>query len=152
VMGAKSKWGSEIECFDATGGWAAGAVDVMRSNGLSPIDVQFAAPANDPRYANRRAEIWFAMADWIKRGGALPPLPEMTAELTTPTYTFHKGKFLLEEKDQVKKRLQRSPDLADALALTFGLVEMPAMNALGHREGLGGGKSETEFDPYRETA
>ena len=125
VLAAKAKWGSEIELFDATGGWAAGAVDVMRANGYSPIDVQFAAPAMDPRYKNRRAEIWFAMAEWIKRGGALPPVPELVGELTTPTYTFVNGKFQLEDKDQVKQRLGRSPDLADALALTFGMVEMP---------------------------
>lgn len=126
VLGAKAQWGSEREFFDATGGWAAGAVDVMRSQGHGPINVQFAAPAMDPRYANRRAEIWFKLAKWIQEGGALPPVPEMVAELVTPTYTFHKGKLLLEEKDQVKKRLGRSPDLADALALTFGLIDMPS--------------------------
>jgi len=48
--------------FDATGGWAAGTVDVLRAQGFAPIDVQFSAPAMDPRYRNRRAEIWFAMA------------------------------------------------------------------------------------------
>ena len=124
VMAAKAKWGSELELFDATGGWAAGAVDVMRSNGCSPIDVQFAAPALDPRYANRRAEIWFGMAKWVQEGGALPNLPELVAELTTPTYTFQKGKFLLEDKDLVKKRIGRSPDFGTAavLALRVGLV------------------------------
>ena len=59
------------------------------------------------------------MADWVKSGGALPNVPELVAELTTPTYTFVGGKIMLEDKDQVKKRLGRSPDLADALALTF---------------------------------
>ena len=126
VMAGKAAWGSELELFDATGGWAAGAVDVLRTNGYSPINVQFAAPGLDPRYKNRRAEIWFGMAEWVKGGGALPPVPELVGELTTPTYTFSGGKFLLEEKDQVKKRLGRSPDLADALALTFGVVDMPA--------------------------
>lgn len=149
VMAAKAKWGSELELFDATGGWAAGAVDVMRSNGCSPIDVQFAAPALDPRYANRRAEIWFGMAKWVQEGGALPNLPELVAELTTPTYTFQKGKFLLEDKDLVKKRIGRSPDLADALALTFGMVDMPAQNSL---EALvlasQRSQAKTEFDPY----
>jgi hypothetical protein len=125
VMGAKAAFGSEVELFDATGGWAAGAVDILRAQGLGPIDVQFAAPAIDPRYANRRAEIWFALAAWVQSGGALPPLPELVAELTSPTYVFHKGKFLLEDKDLVKKRIGRSPDLADALALTFGMVELP---------------------------
>lgn len=134
VMAAHQHWGSELEFFDATGGWAAGAVDVMRANGFAPIDVQFAAPAMDMRYHNRRAEIWFGMAKWVQSGGALPPLPEIVAELTTPTYTFHRGKFLLEEKDMLKKRLGRSPDLADALALTFGLVDMPA-GAMRNRSG-----------------
>jgi len=127
VMASKLRWGSELEFFDATGGWAAGAVDVMRAAGHGPINVQFAAPAIDPRYVNRRAEIWFAMAEWIKGTGTLPRgLDQIVAELTTPTYMFHKGKFQLEEKDQVKIRLGRSPDLADALALTFGMPDMPA--------------------------
>jgi phage terminase large subunit len=148
VMAAKAKWGSALEFFDATGGWAAGAVDVMRANGQAPIDVQFAAPAHDSRYANRRAEIWFAMADWVKRGGALPKLPEMVAELVTPTYTFKHGKFLLEEKEMVKKRIGRSPDLADALALTFGMVEMPAN--IGHSS-LQPVHAAIDFDPYAMT-
>jgi hypothetical protein len=125
VMGKKAAYGSEVELFDATGGWAAGAVDVLRTNRLAPINVQFAAPAHDPRYANRRAEIYFNAAKWIPTG-ALPNLPEMTRELTALTYTFHKGKFLLEDKELVKKRIGVSPDLADAWALTFGLPEMPS--------------------------
>jgi len=130
VMASKLRWGSELEFFDATGGWAAGAVDFMRANGLGPINVQFAAPAIDPRYANRRAEIWFAMSEWVKGGGVLPQgLTDLPAELTTPTYTFQKGKFLIEEKDQIKARLGRSCDLADALALTFGLPDMPGQIA-----------------------
>jgi phage terminase large subunit len=148
VMGAKAQWGSEIELFDATGGWAAGAVDVMRTNGLGPINVQFAAPALDPRYANRRAEIWFAMASWLQGGAAVPPIPEMVAELTTPTYTFHKGKLLIEEKDQIKKRLGRSPDLADALALTFGLVEMPGQASTLAGGGPQAGHAVHDGDPY----
>lgn len=134
VMAAKAQWGSELEFFDATGGWAAGAVDVMRSNGLGPIDVQFASPAMDPRYANRRAELYFAGAKWVQHGGALPPMPELVAEATVSTYTFHKGKFLIEDKDQVKKRLGRSPDLWDAFLLTHGLPDMPGA-ALAHVQG-----------------
>jgi hypothetical protein len=122
----------------------------MRANGYSPIDVQFAAPAMDNRYKNRRAEIWFGMSEWIKRGGALPNLPEMVAELTTPTYTFNGGKFQLEDKDQVKQRLGRSPDLADALALTFGMPDMPAALASGLHQGVG--RALVDFDPYADRA
>ncbi len=147
VLGAKAEWRSEIEFFDATGGWAAGAVDVLRANGQSPIDVQFAARAIDPRYKNRRAEIWFGMSEWIKRGAALPNMPELVGELTTPTYTFVNGKFLLEDKDQVKQRLGRSPDLADALALTFGLPDMPAALPHGSHDRRFS-KAQFDFDPY----
>ena len=149
VMAAKAKWGSEMEFFDATGGWAAGAVDVLRSNGFSPINVQFASPAMDPRYANRRAEMWLKMAEWIRAGGALPNVPEMVAELTAPTYTFQKGKFLLEDKDQIKKRLGRSPDLADALALTFAFPDMPASIAhLVPGMAKQGNFAQMEYDPF----
>ena len=57
--------------------------------------------------------MWMQMADWVKTG-CMPLIPEMVAELTTPTYFFSEGKFQIEAKDQVKKRLDRSPDLADA--------------------------------------
>ena len=87
VMTGKLKWGSELEFFDATGGWAAGAVDILRDAGYSPIDVQFAAPATDPRFANRRAEIWFHMAEWVQRGGALPNDPSSSPSSRRPTYT-----------------------------------------------------------------
>lgn len=111
---------------DATGGWAAGVADVLKASGQSPVNVQFHAPAVDQRYKNRRAEMWFAMAEWVKSGGWLPNVPELIGELATPTYTFVHGKFQLEPKEQVKARLHRSPDLADALALTFGLPEVVA--------------------------
>ena len=51
--------------------------------------------------------------------GALPESPELVAELTTPTYFFKGDRLQIEDKDQVKERLGRSPDLADALGLTF---------------------------------
>jgi len=149
VLGAKAMWNSELELFDATGGWAAGAVDVMRAQGHSPIDVQFAAPAFDPRYYNRRSEILFQASEWVKKGGALPKLPELVGEMTAATYTFQKGKLLVEPKELVKKKLGRSPDLFDALALTFGMVEMPSQiqTMLASRSA---GKAACDGDPYGE--
>ena len=88
------------------------------------------------------------MAEWVKGQGVLPRIGELTFELIAPTYTFGNGQFVLEEKDQVKKRLGRSPDLADALALTFGLPDMPAgMRALTSPRH----HAVQDFDPYRDT-
>jgi hypothetical protein len=69
--------------------------------------------------------MWPEMAEWVKHGGALPPMPELVGELTVPTYTFVGGRFMLEEKDEIKERLGRSPDLADGLALTFAMPDQP---------------------------
>ena len=93
--------------------------------------------------------MWFAMAEWIKKGAALPPLPELTGELCMPTYMFNNGKFQLEPKDAIKKRLGRSPDLADALALTFGLPDMPSAMAHGSLR-QEPGRALIDFDPFRE--
>jgi hypothetical protein len=145
VIAAKEAWGGEMEFVDGTGGYGAGVIDALIQAGHSPVDVQFAGKAIDPRYANKRAEIWFLMAEWVKRGGALPDDPELLRELTTPTYTFNRGKLQLEEKEQIKARLGFSPDKADALAVTFAMPDMPSS-----RVGIpvSQGKTMSEWDPF----
>jgi phage terminase large subunit len=123
---AKQRWGSEIEAVDGSGGWGSGVVDSLIQTGFSPLEVSFSGKAINPRYFNKRSEMWFEMAEWVKRGGALPNDPELVRQLTAPMYTLQDGKFRMEEKEQLKKRLGYSPDKADALCLTFALPEMPA--------------------------
>ena len=146
VVKAKTTWGSELEAFDGSGGFAAGAIDSMIQAGHSPMEVSFSGKADDPRYFNKRAEMWFRMAEWVKRGGALPPDDVLKKELTTPTYYFQDGKFRMEEKDQIKKRLKFSPNRADALCLTFVTAELPAQNAL--LELVSGPTHKAEYDPF----
>lgn len=124
VLSLQQEYHTDVTVMDATGGWAAGARDVLMASKKEPISVQFHKPSLDGRYKNRRAEMWFTMAEWVKAGGWLPNIPELIGELSTPTYTFVNGKFQMEDKAQVKERLGRSPDLADALALTFGVPEV----------------------------
>lgn len=143
---AKSKWNWESCFVDDTGGWGASTQDSMMMGGLAPIPVNFSGKADDSRYLNKRAEMWFRMAEWVKRGGALPKNPQLVRELTTPTFTFHNGKFQLEDKKQIKERLGFSPDLADALALTFAWPEMKASNVEGIFIKSSGVKSD--FDPF----
>lgn len=145
VMVKKQEWGSEMEFFDDSVGWAHGAIDVMRAAGFSPYPVNYGSPSPDPRYFNLRSYMWMKMADWVKAGGSLPNLPEMVGELTQPTYFFQDGKLRVEEKDQIKKRLGKSPDLADALAETFvvpdqpgGMTKLPGVQKAQQRD----------YDPY----
>jgi len=149
VMAAKMKWGNvEREFFDDTVGWAHGAIDVMRAAGhATTLGVNFASTkTNDPRYYNMRSQCWMEMCEWIRRGGKLPRIPELKRELTSPTYTYQNGKFLLEPKDQIKERIGVSPDLADALALTFAEIEQPASTTeLPFNKDRG--KLLSEYDP-----
>jgi len=152
VLAGKRKWGSEMEFLDSTGGWAAGTRDILMTAGVTPFDVFYSAPAPDPSYANVRAYIWMKGAEWVKRGGALPSVPDLVGEMITPQYTFVNGKFQIEPKDLVKQRLGRSPNYADALFNTFALPDQPASNCgiglmIGRQQN---NKALSEFDPYRD--
>jgi len=148
LMTLKQKENSEQEFIDDTGGWGSGVISHYRAAGYHPLGVQAAGSAIDPRYFNKRAEMWFAMRDWLRAGAALPKLPEIVAELTTTEYTMKNGRLLLQPKEIVKRKLGRSPDLADALAQTFALPDRP-MNKYGVAHGSVG-KAATEYDPLAE--
>lgn len=75
-------------------------------------------------FANMRAYCYWAVRDWLnpKNGfhPALPPCDELDAELTEVHWSFQSsGSIIIEPKDNIKSRLKRSPDRADALASTF---------------------------------
>lgn len=130
VMAAKYKWKSEVELVDGTGGYGSGVIDSMIQAGEYPIEVQFGGKPIDNRFFNKRAEMYFLMSEWVKRGGSLPDITDLVPELCATSYTFKNGKFALESKDQVKESLGYSPDLSDALALTFAIPEQPGQNRL----------------------
>ncbi len=115
--------GVDTVFIDDSGGYGAGVVDALLQTGTHVMPIQFSGKAIDPRYYNRRSEMWFSLAEWVRRGGALPDDPALVRELTLPTYTLQAGRFRLEEKEQLKRRLKASPDRADALALTFALPD-----------------------------
>jgi hypothetical protein len=79
-----------------------------------------------PGPANRRAEMWMRMREWLtmEEGAALPADDALQSDLTGPRLKPKlNNDFLLEKKEDMKKRGIRSPDLADALALTFASNE-----------------------------
>ena len=104
---------------DGTGGYGSGVIDAYEQLGRFAHDCQFAGEPYDRKFFNKRAEIWWLMAEWIKTCGALPNIPEMVEELTTITYTYKGDRIIMEPKEKIKERLGRSPDYSDALAVTF---------------------------------
>ena len=107
--------------FIDAGAMGAGVIDRLRQLGYAGSEVNFGGAALDTeRYANIRAEMYFKCRDWLTAGGSIPQDAELKTELSTVEYRFNTtGRIILEPKDRVKERTGKSPDLADALALTF---------------------------------
>ena len=145
IIRASTNWSPDIILIDDTGHWGHGVIDQLHAAKYNPMGVNYSGKAADPRYANKRVEMWLKGTQAIKDGAQLPYIPEMVGELTEPTYTFHGGTFVLEPKDEIKKRLGKSPDLADAYMTTYALPERPGHEIM---DVLDTAHAETEFDPY----
>jgi len=79
--------------------------------------------ANDPRrFLNARAERYWYTRKRLELGQlALPPEPKLVDELISTKWGRNeRGLIKLEPKDELRLRLGRSPDLADALSMAVG--------------------------------
>jgi hypothetical protein len=109
------------------GGVGGGVVDRCRQLGLDVIEVNFGAKATQSMYANMRAQCWGNMRTAIKDGIRLPDDEDLVTDLTGLEYGFNmRNQVLLEKKEDAKKRGINSPDLADALALTYAYPVAPS--------------------------
>lgn len=135
IVQAHNKWNPDAIFIDGSGGWAGGVVDGCRVGGVDMIEVFVGTKGVDARYKNRRAEVLFNAAEWVKQGGALPNMPELVREATATTYTFRGGVFVVEEKEQVMEKLGgESPDLWDAFCLTHAQEVAPRRGPMGNQQ------------------
>lgn len=134
VAAAALKYHASVIFVDG-GGVGGGVVDRLRQLSFNVIDVDFGSkpdgvnPDDQAKYANKRAEIWGAMREWL-RTGSIPELSTgenttLVSELTAPNYGLNnKEEILLEAKKDMRRRGVASPNCADALALTFAMPSM----------------------------
>lgn len=103
------------------GGVGGGVVDQLKAMKYRVIEVQSGESAsNKDKYQNRRAEMWDRMREWITTGSLPGNLKGLTDDLCNLEYGYTlSNQIKLERKDELKKRGFASPDMADALALTF---------------------------------
>jgi hypothetical protein len=139
-----NEWEPDAVFIDA--GRGEGVIDRLRQLGYFITEVNFGGKALKPMYNNKRSEMWDGIRIWLDDGGSLPPNVDLKTDLCVPTYKFDSSNRLqLESKDDIKKRGGRSPDLGDALALTFAFPV--AAKKLGHF----GFKQEAvlaDYDPF----
>jgi len=107
-------------------GLGSGVADRLRELGhvVRDVNVSESSSMMNAQAAKLRDELWLSLKEWLNaRACKLPKIDELRQELVAPTYTFtSNGKIKVEGKQEMKRRGMRSPDLADALGLTFASV------------------------------
>jgi hypothetical protein len=125
-------------------GVGAGVYDRLRElgyQGAVAVNVAERTPLVDTSgqigFVNIRAAIWWMLRDALDPHGgialAIPPDDRLIGDLTAPTWSYTSaGKIKVESKDDIRARLGRSTDAADALGLaryvaTVGMLTGPLM-------------------------
>jgi len=98
------------------------------------------------RFYNLRAQLWWQMREALDPNAvppvALPPGQDVRADLCAPTWTLRAGKILIESKEDLIKRIGRSPDKGDAII--YASVETPKRKALPP----GKTRHVVDYDPH----
>lgn len=128
-------WDAQACFIDNTGGFGSSWLDNLRRLGFSPIGVHFSEKSLNPKYFNKRSEMFFDCVEWIKNGGGIPNIPELVQALTQTTYTFKGEKLIIEPKELLKQKIGYSPDHLDALILSFAAPVHAVASVRGQRSG-----------------
>jgi hypothetical protein len=113
------------------GGGFGGAVSLrLKDNGVEAVAFNASGAAagvardgSNRVFLNKRAEAWWRFREALdpdQEGGsviALPPDPELRSDLTSPTYKPDMLKIQIESKDDIRKRILRSTNKADAVVM-----------------------------------
>lgn len=79
------------------------------------------------KFFNKRAEVWWKFREALEPNlgepVALPPDPELLADLAAPTWKLGRTGIQIEEKAAIKSRLGRSPDKGDAVVNAWSYGE-----------------------------
>lgn len=105
--------------FIDAAGIGAGVFDLIKKTACA-FAVDNAQQAHDPKlYVNKRAELYWNIREMLRtQPVALDPSDRRLAqELRAVRFKINKGRVQIEEKAEIKKRLGRSPDRADALVM-----------------------------------
>ena len=103
-------------------GLGAGLADRLRELDLPAVAISVSETASlKDRFNRLRDELFWSAREWFEaRDCKIPRDDTLIAELTGVRYKYlSTGKLKVESKDEMKRRGQRSPDVADAFVLSF---------------------------------
>ena len=122
IAEAIDEWGPDAVVIDETG-IGSGVVDRLRQLRYEVFGFNGGeSPRDKDTYRNRRVEIWGVMRAALRERIELPKDDQLKADLIGPEYGFTPTQQLwLEKKEDMKRRGLASPDLGDALAMTWAV-------------------------------
>ena len=105
-------------CIDEA--YGLGLAERLREVDITPVLVPFGGSPKNKAFANNRAEMYMNLKKGIESNGLFGITSELYRELQATKYILNQtGKIQIIPKDDIKLNLGRSPDIADALALTY---------------------------------
>jgi len=106
--------------IDGTG-LGSGVVDRCSELGLPVVDVVVGAKSSNPKkYVNVRSQVWGSLKDWLANGADIPVDAEMKKQMLSMEYGYDAQlRVQLISKKDLKKKHGFSPDIPDALSLSF---------------------------------
>ncbi|CAB4165185.1 hypothetical protein UFOVP821_24 [uncultured Caudovirales phage] len=99
------------------------------------------------RFANLRSELWWKFRESLDPanglGVALPPSSKLSADLCAPMWSLRSGVIVVESREDIVKRIGRSPDYASAYMLAA--LEIPNLVAVRRASAK---RERQAYDPY----
>jgi hypothetical protein len=113
--------------FMDTIGVGKGAFDRLAEQHYRPSSVKFSEkPDNDAEFSNLKAECYWRLRQWLREGGYLDPEDNWSQLLDIKYRVDSSGRIQIISKDELRREGIRSPDIADALAMTFSRTSVLA--------------------------
>lgn len=134
-------------------GVGASTYDFLKQSGMHviPVDVRNAATSFDRSgqlsFYNLRSQLWWQFREALDPAYgstvALPPEPQLLADLTAPRWALQGTKIKVESREEIIKRIGRSPDYGSAII--NAQIDTPKRQVL---QAIFGSNARQEYDPY----
>ena len=107
-------------------------------------------------FVTKRSEMYWSVREALDPDYgidiALPPDQGLQADLTAPRYTVRPGdppKIYVESKEDIIKRLGRSPDKGDAVVYSWAAGDVERMRSRRRQAKTGPTRANNRYNPHR---
>ena len=106
-------------CFIDATGIGAGVVARLKEIGVGVTGIKWAEKASSDNYANLKAENYIRLEEWMRNDGKLQPTDDWNELMVIKWKKDTQDRIKIKTKEELRKEGVKSPNIADAFALTF---------------------------------